>query len=198
MPIPPADDYITPLAHALAAIANGDRQAADSAVTELRTELPARYRRRSISPSVQARVLRRDRFYCRYCAGRTIPLPVLRAATLLWPDVIPYEATWRIDNTHPMITAHVATIDHVWPIAQGGTSEFENLATSCWTCNAQKSEYTLERLGWDPLPQPPLEDWDGLVSFYPAAWDAVQHKATPTEAKFHTDWLKAFERAART
>lgn len=55
----------------------------------------------------------------------------------------PNAASWRMDNTHPMVNPRVTTIDHVRPIARGGTSELENVATSCCTCNAQKREYTL-------------------------------------------------------
>lgn len=86
----------------------------------------------------------------------------------------------------PIISACASTIDHIQPLAHGGRSEFDNLATSCWPCNVQKSEYTLERLGWDPLPEPPVDDWDGLITLYSAVWAAARDTATPAEIRYHT------------
>ena len=45
------------------------------------------------------------------------------------------------------------TIDHIIPRSVGGTSDFSNLALSCYECNTQKSSLTLEefrkKLGHD-------------------------------------------------
>jgi hypothetical protein len=62
--------------------------------------------------------------------------------------------------------AHAGTIDHIEPHAHGGVDDaMENLATACWACNLQKSEFSLERLGWE-LRRPTALGWDGLVGVF--------------------------------
>lgn len=38
-----------------------------------------------------------------------------------------------------------ATIDHIVPKCKGGTSSYDNCATSCYPCNAKKGKRTLEQ-----------------------------------------------------
>lgn len=39
-------------------------------------------------------------------------------------------------------------IDHVHPISRGGSNDMSNLVVSCAPCNIEKSNHTLEELGW--------------------------------------------------
>lgn len=41
------------------------------------------------------------------------------------------------------------TIDHVQPKSKGGTDSWENLVACCFRCNNQKSDRTLNELGWE-------------------------------------------------
>lgn len=74
--------------------------------------LPAevRRRRRSLSMSARFHVLERDGFRCQYC-GRGVP--ELRAGEEL-------------------------VVDHILPLAHGGTNDPSNLTTACSACNSGK------------------------------------------------------------
>ena len=45
------------------------------------------------------------------------------------------------------LTIETMVIDHVWPLAQGGTGDTWNLVPTCWTCNGVKRGRTPEEAG---------------------------------------------------
>jgi 5-methylcytosine-specific restriction endonuclease McrA len=47
------------------------------------------------------------------------------------------------------------TLDHVIPRSQGGKSSWQNLVTACRSCNARKSDFSLEEIGFK-LPYTPF------------------------------------------
>lgn len=190
MPLPPPEEDLELLARACCSVAAGDGKDADEFAAELRPDLPARAERPPIPPSVQVPVLRRDHFTCRYCGTRTVPTPVLRAASDLWPEAIPYNPNWRTDSTHPLFVDRAATFDHLRPHSQGGTDiTLDNLVTACWSCNLQKSGFSLERLGWTLKPIDETSTWDGLTATYPALWRKLAPTATAQQEKYHRRWL---------
>jgi 5-methylcytosine-specific restriction endonuclease McrA len=60
-------------------------------------------------------IFKRDRLICHICGKKTDP---------------------RKSAPHPK----APTIDHIVPIAKGGTHEPANVATACFMCNATKSD----------------------------------------------------------
>lgn len=44
------------------------------------------------------------------------------------------------------------TIDHITPRSNGGKNTWENLVTSCYSCNNTKGSRSLEELGWERPP----------------------------------------------
>ncbi|MFJ8234127.1 HNH endonuclease [Ureibacillus sp. NPDC094379] len=58
------------------------------------------------------------------------------------------------------------TIDHIEPIAQGGTNDVSNLICTSMMRNSAKSNFTLKQLGWEIHPRGNLKDWDGLVYWF--------------------------------
>ena len=48
------------------------------------------------------------------------------------------------------------TIDHVQPKSKGGSETWENLVACCFRCNNQKSDRTLQELGWELKVQPKM------------------------------------------
>lgn len=127
-------------------------------------ETNGRLSRRPVD-SVVTRVFERDSYRCRYCGTRTIPLAVLAAAQragLQHADVLPCHSNWRRAETDPVFYWQSSTLEHVLPVARGGSvSEESNLVTACWPCQARKGVYLLDELGWElrPIPQ---RDWTGL------------------------------------
>ena len=196
MPTCPDDSFLDILLKAVGALATGDRDLANAKATELAVDLPVERSRVPITPRLAARVMQSDFFRCRYCGTRIIPAAVLRAASLVWPDELPYHVHWKASATHPLYLSHAGSIDHIEPHSRGGDTEsLTNLATACWGCNVQKGDLSLARLGWQLQPQVP-SDWDGLVGYYPAIWKVAQSKATEDDARFHLKWLGAFRWAA--
>lgn len=47
--------------------------------------------------------------------------------------------------------AAVEEVDHIVPLARGGTNEIDNLAPACHSCNSIKSDRLLSELGWEVL-----------------------------------------------
>jgi hypothetical protein len=186
------DRYLDVLKSALESLASDPERAREQA-EPLKVELPPLVPRTAIAISDSVAVFRRDRFTCQYCGSAVVPTCVLRAASLLWPDLIPYNANWRGDVTHPIYIARSATVDHLVPHAHGGLDEIENFRTACWPCNTQKSDLTIERLGWTVLDVPET-GWDGLVGVYSTLWAAAEENATGSDSRFHTRWLAEFNK----
>lgn len=190
VPLPAAERDLELLLAACGALLAGEQIRADSLAAELARDLPRRAARPAIPYALQAEVLRRDQFSCRYCGTRTVPACVLRAAALTWPDYLPYHPNWRVDSTHPIFAARAATFDHVRPHAHGGdNSSAENVVTACRRCNVQKSDFSLDSLGWILREPDVSSDWDGLTHAYRALWERARHHATESQVRYHTRWL---------
>jgi HNH endonuclease len=146
-----------------------------------------------LSHSGKLEILRRDSFTCQYCGIKTVFLPVLRALSSTFPDRFPRDDGWTAQGTHPAYSLLSATFDHVLPLARGGTSDPENLVTSCWPCNSGKSDYTLEEMGFELL-SASGSDWDGLTGVYPELCEPLSDK----DLAYHLPWLKALSNDPRT
>src|SRR5450755_762995 len=68
--------------------------------------------------------------------------------------------------THMVYWDLFPTIDHVVPVARGGTDSEENWVTTSMVRNAAKSNWTLEELGWTLKPIDPVRAWDGLIGWF--------------------------------
>lgn len=78
-----------------------------------------------IHPPTRIKVYRRDQNTCQYC-GFYCVLPSERGP----------KTSWRV----------VATIDHVVPRIEGGSSRIENLVVACAGCNVTKGRRSPEWL----------------------------------------------------
>ena len=186
-----SDQNIELLSQALRAVAGNRYDEAASIIDRLQADLPRTASDPSVPPMLQVAIWRRDRFTCRYCGGRTIPPPVLRAISLRWPELVPGNRTARADAVPPPYLAQAATIDHVRPSSHGGSTTEENLVTACWLCNTHKGGLGLDRLGWTLLDVAD-EDWDGLVSTYPSLWENICSLGHEQDALYHAAWLRCF------
>lgn len=82
----------------------------------------------------------------------------------------------------PEITLEV---DHIIPLAEGGTDDPENLTTSCWDCNRGKGAVPLDR---EPATLPDLSERTELVREREAQLRAY-HEAKQAEAARRTEQL---------
>jgi len=71
-----------------------------------------------------------------------------------------------MDGTHQMFWVLFPTIDHVGPVARGGTGAPTNLVTTSMLRNHAKSNWTLDELGWSLHEPGSLEEWDGLSGWF--------------------------------
>lgn len=106
----------------------------------------------------------RDGFTDRY-SGKPLVFPgTLHALSLLLPNAFPYQVNWRQSETHAAFWELYPTIDHVEPLARGGSDEDRNVVTTSMVRNAAKANWLLEELGWPRDLAPVVANWDGLVS----------------------------------
>jgi hypothetical protein len=122
---------------------------------------------------------RRDHFVCRYqhCGRRTIYVPVLRALSALFPDLIPYQKNWRPIQDHILYWTYGTSIDHRISFPHGGTSSPDNLITACFMGNDIKNMMDAAVLGWR-VGAIRSEEWDGLRSYARDLEDAARRAAS--------------------
>jgi 5-methylcytosine-specific restriction endonuclease McrA len=141
------------------------------------SEWVARHAR--VRPELQAGVFNRDSFICCYCGVKTVPLPILELLGL---------RLTRGSLTPESFLLISTACSQIKPVTRGGSSVRDNLATSCWRCDATKADSLLSELGW---PEPnlgprPRESWKGLTEHYRLLWEA----AGRPEPNRHERWLK--------
>jgi 5-methylcytosine-specific restriction endonuclease McrA len=133
-----------------------------------------------VRPELQAGVFIRDAFVCCYCGVKTIPLPILELLGL---------RLTRGSLTPESFLLITTTCSHMKPVTRGGSSARDNLATSCWRCDATKADSLLSELGW-PAPQlgpRERETWKGLTEHYRLLWEALGRP----EPERHERWMEA-------
>lgn len=118
-------------------------------------------------------------------------LPVLRLVSELYPRLFPYHPNWKMTETHVAYWRDTASCDHIKPVARGGSSNMDNLATTCYRCNDTKSNWLLAELGW--MLQPIANSsWDGLSSRYLE----LCLRTPAASSEYHRRWRQALIRAA--
>jgi 5-methylcytosine-specific restriction endonuclease McrA len=190
----PADDYPEVLDRALTALDTEGLERAEAELGAMAWERTEIVGRRSLPRSLQGGVFRRDRFHCRYCGGKVIPIPIMELLGAVFGERFPYHPNWKGGETHPAVLSRTAIIDHCDPVARGGPPADEaNLVTACWPCNARKADLSLDRLEWELLPIPTAGAWDGLTRYYGRLW----HEAGRPNPRLHADWMRALGVEAR-
>lgn len=104
----------------------------------------------------------RDGFIDRYTGDKLINPGILRVLSEKMPEEFPYHAHWKTDQSHAAYWEYQPTVDHIYPIALGGSDTEDNWATTSMLHNSIKSHYTLEQVGWTLKPAGSIENWDGL------------------------------------
>lgn len=137
--------------------------------------------RRAYTQLDLVRTALRDGFVDRYTGKRLVFPGVLRLLSTLLPIELPYHSNWAYDKCHPMYWELYPTLDHVVPIARGGSDAPDNWVVTSQQMNSAKAHWTLEELGWELVSAGSMDEWDGLlgwfVEFTEARPDLVQaHK----------------------
>lgn len=116
---------------------------------------------------LEAAVIARDGYFCRYCGVPVIDKKICNAM------LKHFSPTGEIPSSNASYNASLLAAkfvcDHIFPYQLGGENELANLVACCGTCNYGKGAYTLEQLQLaDPLiarcpPPDGFENWDGLT-----------------------------------
>lgn len=117
-------------------------------------------------PDMQATLLRRDGYRCRYCGIPVVSAGVRKHAHCLYPEAVRWK-NGDYKGQHAGFQALWLQFDHVVPVSRGGSTTLDNLVVTCGLCNFGKWNYTLLQLDLeDPrLRAPEPITWDGLERF---------------------------------
>jgi hypothetical protein len=142
---------------AMAHIAKGETQESSAIVAERYPFVPP-VERRSISLLDRVRVFLRDGFIDRYGGQQLFFPPVLGVLSSEIPESFPsvHIAYWEL----------FPSVDHLVPLARGGAHEMANWVTTSMSRNLQKSNFTLEDMGWQLVEPGSLKTWDGGLAWF--------------------------------
>jgi len=121
---------------------------------------------RNFNETQALRIFVRDGFVDRYSGKHLLFPPVLRLLSLLLPKEFPFHRNWKMKETHPIYWERFPTLDHIIPIARGGTDDADNLISTSMLRNSAKANWILEELGWSVHPPGDMDQWDGMLSWF--------------------------------
>ncbi len=122
--------------------------------------------RKSFTKKEQLTIFMRDGFIDRYSGGRLIFPGVLAILSSTMPDVFPVHDNWKTDQCHQAWWDLFPSIDHIVPLAFGGTNDEDNLVCTSMKRNMAKATSSLEEIGWELHPAGKLHEWDGLLLWF--------------------------------
>lgn len=147
-------------------VAAGDLESARRLMREEHPFVAQRSAGRSYTTTQMVRVFARDGFIDRYSGGRLVFPSVLRQLAHLMPEELPWHPHGKMDRCHILHWTLWPPIDHLVPLARGGTDAENNWVTTSVLRNMSKGQATLDELGWRLHPAGRIEDWDGLVGWF--------------------------------
>ena len=108
----------------------------------------------------------KDGFIDRYTGQKLLNPGLLKVISHYFPKAFPYQSHWKMTETHSAYWDLVPTIDHIYPIAQGGQDDEQNWVTTSMKNNSIKSNYTIDEIHWTLYPQGKISEWDGLTKLF--------------------------------
>lgn len=160
-----------------------------------------RAKRKSISRTTQIAVFKRDCFVDRYTGEKLIFPGALLLLGEIFPDAFPTPKGsdgWRVGQCHPVYWSLWPTVDHIIPVAKGGSDAMDNLVTTCQIVNSAKGPWTGEeapaqvRFTLLPIEDARRTFWHGAYE-----WFLARMRATPELRGRHRvidGWYKDAER----
>lgn len=133
------------------------------------------------------KIFARDGFIDRYSGKPLVNPGMLKILSVYYPEDFPYQAHWKMTETHIAYWEYVPTIDHIEPIAAGGADDEHNWVSTSMLNNAIKSNWTLKQLGWELYEPGALNEWDGLSHLFV---QLVKHDEKLLEDTYIKTWYK--------
>jgi hypothetical protein len=147
-------------------ISRSDFDNAGKVISDKYPFLPTTSAGRSYTPRQMTRVFIRDGFTDRYLGTRLIHPPALRVISHYLPAIFPYHKNGKMDVGHVAYWELFPTIDHVVPVARGGSDDETNWVCCSMLTNSIKSNWTLEQLQWKLAKPDSTGKWDGMISWF--------------------------------
>ena len=169
------------------ALSNGSLELCKSIITSQYPFQNLKKKRTPIPKSTALRIFVRDGFIDRYSGVALIFPGTLRIISELLPDAFPYHPHGRLDLCHPAWWYLFPSIDHVIPVAFGGTDDDENLITTSNLLNMTKRNALLDDLDWTLYPSGNIAEWDGLLAWFMAY---IQHDSSLLSCSYIADWYR--------
>ena len=167
----------------------------DDAAALARAELPFKpidRAKRSRTDTEKVRVFLRDGFIDLY-SGEPLVFPgTLRLLSHLLPEEIPYHPNWDYSECHMLFWHLYPAVDHVEPVARGGSDTTDNLVCTSMLRNGAKGHWKLEELGWRRRSPGSLHAWDGLLGWF---MTYTSDETSVLEQRFIKQWHRAALRA---
>jgi hypothetical protein len=178
---------------AFEAILRGNYPQAAAIVQDQYSFPPLSVERKGFPPYYATKIFFRDGFIDRYSGKRLVFPPVLKIMSNALPMVFPYHPHWKMDQCHVAYWELYPTVDHVVPLAHGGSGDETNLVCTSMLSNGAKANWTLEELGWQLLPAGDIQRWDGLVGWF---LDYTEEHQEALEDQLVKRWYTAATRIA--
>ncbi len=122
--------------------------------------------KRSFSAFAASSIFVRDGFIDRYSGTQLVFPGVLRLLSRLLPAEFPAHPNWKMSESHMIYWELFPTVDHVVPVARGGSDTPDNSVTTSMVLNSAKSNWTLSELRWTLLPPGDPSSWDGMLHWF--------------------------------
>ena len=171
------------------ALMENDRETASKIARDDYPFIPVHATKRRYTELQSVRLFVRDGFIDRYSGSPLVYPATLRLLSKLLPEEFPAHPNWNMSESHIVYWKLFPTVDHIIPVARGGSETEENWVTASMLRNSAKSNWTLEELGWQLFPPGDVRDWDGLMS-----WFLLYIERHPTFLE--DSYLKRWHRAA--
>ena len=150
-------------------------------------------KRQAVPKQKQAEMFLRDNFTCRYCGTKAIFKGALRMISESLPQSFPFHPNWKVSESHMSYWWLTSSVDHLVPVARGGSNKLDNLVTACYRCNDMKPQWLTEEIGWELL-EPSQEEWDGLVHvFRELMHRRLQQDTAIVQENALREWLKVWD-----
>jgi hypothetical protein len=143
--------------------------------------------RKSFTKKEQLTIFMRDGFIDRYSGGRLIFPGVLSILSDILPDVFPVHENWKTDQCHQAWWDLFPSIDHIVPLAFGGTNDEDNLVCTSMKRNMAKATSSIEEIGWKIYPAGKLSEWDGMLLWF---WEYCRRNPEALDNSYTRGWYE--------
>ena len=161
-----AKDRSAVMSNIAAMLLEGNRVAAKTIICQ---EYPHTYyqiEKRTYTMAQKMNQFISDGFIDRYTGEKLLNPGILKILSNYFPNEFPYQPHWKMTDTHIAYWELVPTLDHIYPIAQGGHDDESNWVTTSMKNNSIKSNYTIDEIHWTLYPKGDIADWDGLTGVF--------------------------------